>query len=118
MQEYIRRFGQKVQSRTAFRGFQVKTYAALVAVQIQKAATHARVSERLVSPKGITIRAFDLDHVGSKIGKNMGCERTHDYAGQVQDSETSERTTFGLVVHDLGSLSQRTAEACTVLFAV
>ena len=70
---------------TALRLFQVEHDAALAAVQSEKHVTHARIFHRTRMAHVVAFVGFDLDHVGAQLGEDLGCERTHDDGGEVED---------------------------------
>ena len=92
MHEHVRRVDQAVKRRSSGRRLEVEDDTALVAVQMQEGAGHAVMAVGPVVAEGIALRAFHLDHVRAHIGEDMRRERPHDDVGQIDDTNTSQRS--------------------------
>lgn len=70
---------------------EVKVDAALVAVQVQHRAAHARVPKRAVGAKGVAFGGLDLAHIGSHVPQDPRPIWAHDDAGEVDHTHATER---------------------------
>ena len=99
MHEHIGGGDQSVQGRHAAGLLEIKDNAALVAIEMQKAARHAVMPVRAIAAKRIAFRAFDLDHIGAHVGHDMGREWTHDHIGQIDNADAAQGTICRCRIH-------------------
>src|SRR4029077_9107142 len=85
---------------------QIENDAALVAVEMEKAAGHSIVAIRTIAAERVTLRALDLDDVGAHVCENMRRERTHDHVRQVDDANAAQGTVARIHDHSNGSFSR------------
>src|SRR3954451_5715049 len=71
---------------------EVEHDGALVAVALQVHRAHARMAHRGGMAHHVAVGAFDLDDVGAVVAEDHGCVGPHHDAGEVDDSDASERT--------------------------
>ena len=99
MHEHVGRGDQLLQGRHSGGRLEIKNDAALVAIEMQKAAGHAFMPVRAIAAKRIPLRAFDLDHVSTHIGHDMGGERPHDHVGEIKNADAAQGAVCRRRVH-------------------
>ena len=99
MHEHIGGGNQRAQGRHVTGLLEIEDNAALVAVEMQKAASHSFMPVGAIAAKRIALCAFDLDHVRTHIGHDMGREWAHNHIGQIENADAAQRAICRCCVH-------------------